>query len=254
MAGATLFRRRIVWRVGTVVALRDETPRAKTITLDVPDWPGHLAGQHVDVRLTAPDGYSAVRSYSIASAANSEKRIELTVERLPDGEVSPYLTQELQVGDRLELRGPIGGWFVWRSEQTEAVQLVAGGSGIVPLMSMIRSRAEAHSTAPFRLLYSVREPEAVFYRDELQALSAQQQSISIRYVYTRATPKGWPHPAGRIDAALITEATWSADLLPTCYICGPTSFVETATGLLIAARISDNMIKTERFGPTGDRK
>jgi ferredoxin-NADP reductase len=176
MAGATLFRRRVVWRAGTVVALRDETPRAKTITLDVPDWPGHLAGQHVDVRLTAPDGYSAVRSYSIASAANSEKRIELTVERLPDGEVSPYLTQEVQVGDLLELRGPIGGWFVWRSEQTEPVQLVAGGSGIVPLMSMIRSRAAAQSTAPFRLLYSVREPQAVFYRHEFQELSAQQQS------------------------------------------------------------------------------
>ena len=254
MAGATLFRRRVVWRVGTVVALRDETPRARTITLDVPDWPGHVAGQHVDVRLTAPDGYSAVRSYSIASASNSEKRIDLTVERLPDGEVSPYLTEELQVGDLLELRGPIGGWFVWRSEQTEPVQLVAGGSGIVPLMSMIRSRAEAHSTVPFRLLYSVREPEAVFYRDELQALTAQQQSVTISYAYTRATPKGWPRPAGRIDAALVAETTWSADRLPTCYVCGPTSFVETANSLLIAAGISGNMIKTERFGPTGDRK
>src|SRR4029453_4800987 len=218
MEGATLLRRPVVWRVGTVVALRDETPRAKTITLDVPDWPGHLAGQHVDVRLTAPDGYSAVRSYSIASAANGEKRIQLTVERLPDGEVSPYLTQELRVGDILELRGPIGGWFVWRSEQTEPVQLVAGGSGIVPLMSMIRSRAEAHRTAPFRLLYSVREPQAVFYRYELEALSAQHESVSIRYVYTRATPKDWPRPVGRIDAALIAEATWSADLLPTCYV------------------------------------
>src|SRR5215813_6357793 len=204
MARATLFERRVVWRVGTVVALRDETSRAKTITLDIPDWPGHLAGQHVDVRLTAPDGYSAVRSYSIASAANAEKRIELTVERLPDGEVSPYLTQELRVGDPLELRGPIGGWFVWRAEQTEPVQLLAGGSGIVPLMSMIRSRPEAHSTAPFRLLYSVREPESVFYRDELQTLSSQQQ-VSIRYVYTRATPEGWPRPAGRINAALFAE-------------------------------------------------
>jgi ferredoxin-NADP reductase len=204
--------------------------------------------------LTAPDGYSAVRSYSIASAATLQKRIELTVERLADGEVSPYLTQELQVGDLLELRGPIGGWFVWRSEQTEPVQLVAGGSGIVPLMSMIRSRAETHSTAPFRLLYSVREPESVFYRDELEALSSQQQAFSIWYAYTRGTPEGWPRPAGRIDAALIAETTWSADLLPACYVCGPTSFVETATDLLIAARISANLIKTERFGPTGDRK
>jgi ferredoxin-NADP reductase len=254
MERATLLRRRVVWQVGTVVALRDETPRAKTITLDIPDWPGHLAGQHVDVRLTAPDGYSAVRSYSIASAATAEKRIELTVERLPDGEVSPYLTQELRVGDLLELRGPIGGWFVWRAEQTEPVQLVAGGSGIVPLMSMIRSRATAGSPSPFRLLYSVREPEAVFYRDELQALPAQDPSISITYAYTRATPKNWPRPTGRIDVDLISETTWPANLSPTCYVCGPTSFVETATDLLIAAGIASDMIKTERFGPTGDRK
>src|SRR5262245_28573414 len=247
MEGATLLRGPVVWRVGTVVALRDETPRAKTITLDVPDWPGHLAGQHVDVRLTAPDGYSAVRSYSIASAANSEKRIELTVEQLPDGEVSPYLTQQLQVGDLLELRGPIGGWFVWRAEQTEPVQLVAGGSGIVPVMAMIRSRVAVQSTAPFRLLYSVREPEAVFYRDELQSLSALDRSVSVMYVYTRAIPKNWSRPASRIDAALIAEATWPASLSPTFYVCGPTSFVETATGLLIAAGIDDGMIKTERF-------
>jgi ferredoxin-NADP reductase len=254
MAGATLFRRPVVWRVGTVVALRDETPRAKTITLDVPDWRGHVAGQHVDVRLTAPDGYSAVRSYSIASAANSEKQIELTVERLPDGEVSPYLTQELQVGDSLELRGPIGGWFVWRPAQTQPVQLIAGGSGIVPLMSMIRSRSAAHSTAPFRFLYSVREPQAVFYRDELQTLSAQDVTISITYAYTRATPRNWPRPAGRIDATLIAETSWPAKVRPTFYVCGPTSFVEITTSLLIAAGIGGDMIKTERFGPTGDRK
>src|SRR5262244_107268 len=160
-----------MWRVGTVVDLRDETATARTIVLEVQDWPGHLAGQHVDVRLTAPDGYSAVRSYSIASAPNPDKRVEITVERLPNGEVSPYLTQVVAVGDRLELRGPIGGWFVWRIQQTEPIQLIAGGSGIVPLMAMIRSRASAGSAAPFRLLYSVREPRVVFYRDELQALS-----------------------------------------------------------------------------------
>src|SRR5262250_701158 len=156
-----------MWQVGTVVALHDETATARTITLKVTDWPGHLAGQHVDVRLTASDGYSAVRSYSIASAPNSERRVELTVERLSNGEVSPYLTQEVAVGDRLELRGPIGGWFVWHTEQTEPVQLIAGGSGIVPLMAMIRSQGSAKSVAPFRLLYSVREPTAVFYQDEL---------------------------------------------------------------------------------------
>jgi len=168
-----------MWHVGTVIALRDETATARTITLEVPDWPGHVAGQHVDVRLTAPDGYSAVRSYSIASAPSDERRLEITVERLLNGEVSPYLTQELAAGDRLELRGPIGGWFVWRTQQTEPIQLVAGGSGIVPLMAMIRSRVAAASTAPFRLLYSVREPEAVLYRDELETLSESDQSVSI---------------------------------------------------------------------------
>ena len=243
-----------MWRVGTVVALHDETSSARTITLEVPDWPGHVAGQHVDVRLTASDGYSAVRSYSIASAPNPEKRVEITVERLPDGEVSPYLTQELAVGDRLELRGPIGGWFVWRTEQTEAIQLIAGGSGMVPLMAMIRSRAAAGGTAPFRLLYSVREPESVWYRDELHTLSDRDHSVSVSYAYTRATPKGWPRPPGRIDAALIASTTWPSKLTPTCYVCGPTSFVESAAGLLSASGNSSDKIRTERFGPTGDRQ
>lgn len=243
-----------MWRVGTVVALHDETATARTIALEVPDWPGHAAGQHVDVRLTAADGYSAVRSYSIASAPNSERRVELTVERLLDGEVSPYLTQEVAVSDRLELRGPIGGWFVWRTQQTEPVQLIAGGSGIVPLMAMIRSRASSGSTAPFRLLYSVREPGAVFYRDELRTLSDQDGLVTITYAYTRATPKDWLRPPGRIDAALIANTTWPSSLVPTCYVCGPTSFVETAAGLLGACGNGPDKIRTERFGPTGERK
>jgi ferredoxin-NADP reductase len=243
-----------MWRVGTVVALHDETATARTITLEVPDWPGHVAGQHVDVRLTASDGYSAVRSYSIASAPNAKRRVEITVERLPNGEVSPYLTQELAVGDRLELRGPIGGWFVWRIQQTEPIQLVAGGSGIVPLMAMIRSRAAAGSTATFRLLYSVREPGAVLYRDELQALSDQDTSVNITYAYTRVAPKDWPRPAGRIDVALIANTTWPSKLSPTCYVCGPTSFVESASRLLTAAGNDPEKIKTERFGPTGERQ
>ena len=243
-----------MWRVGTVIALHDETATARTITLDVPDWPRHVAGQHVDVRLTASDGYSAVRSYSIASAPNSERRVELTVERLPNGEVSPYLTQEVAVNDRLELRGPIGGWFVWRTQQTEPIQLIAGGSGIVPLMAMIRSRASAVSTAPFRLLYSVREPRAVFYRDELQALLPHDNSVSVSYAYTRTAPKDWPRPPGRIDAALIADATWPSKLVPTCYVCGPTSFVENAADLLIAGGHGRENIRTERFGATGERK
>jgi ferredoxin-NADP reductase len=243
-----------MWRVGTVVALHDETSTARTVTLEVPDWPGHLAGQHVDVRLTASDGYSAVRSYSIASAPNSAKRVEITVERLPDGEVSPYLTQELTVGDRLELRGPIGGWFVWRTPQSEPIQLIAGGSGIVPLMAMIRSRAASGTTAQFRLLYSVREPGAIFYRDELKNLSNQDRAVMLAFAYTRVAPKDWPRPPGRIDAALIADATWPSNLGPTCYVCGPTPFVEIAAGFLSACGHSPGKIKTERFGPTGGKK
>jgi len=244
----------MMWRVGTVVALHDETPTARTITLQVTDRPSHVAGQHVDVRLTAPDGYSAIRSYSIASAPNAEGRIELTVERLPDGEVSPYLTQQLAVGDHVELRGPIGGWFVWRSRQAEPTQLIAGGSGIVPLMAMIRSRASAGSTAPFRLLYSVREPGAVLYRDELQAISDRGDFVTLTYAYTRATPKAWPRPPGRVDASIIAETTWSSRLIPTCYVCGPTSFVEGTAALLVSCGNRPDKIRTERFGPTGGRK
>jgi ferredoxin-NADP reductase len=243
-----------MWHVGKVIALHDETATARTITLEVADWPGHVAGQHVDVRLTAPDGYSAVRSYSIASGPNSEGRFELTVERLPDGEVSPYLTQELAVGDRLELRGPIGRWFVWRTQQTEPIQLIAGGSGMVPLMAMIRARTSSGSTAQFRLLYSVREAGAILYREELHALSHHDQGVSIAYAYTRAAPKNWSRPAGRIDGALIVNTTWPANLGPTCYVCGPTSFVERAAALLIASGQSADKIRTERFGPTGDRQ
>src|SRR5215468_4263350 len=216
---------RVTWRTAKIVGLRDETATARTLTLAVDDWPGHVAGQHVDIRLTAADGYSAVRSYSIASAPSSEGRIELTVERLPNGEVSPYLTQQVMVADELELRGPIGRWFVWTPEHIGPVQLIAGGSGIVPLMAMIRSRESAGSNAPFRLLYSVRGPEAIYYRDELQA-SGERDSLIVTYAYTRVTPKDWPRPAGRIDAQLIAIGTWPPELRPNTYVCGPTSFVE----------------------------
>jgi ferredoxin-NADP reductase len=244
----------VTWRAATVVGLHNETATARTITLEIPDWPGHVAGQHVDVRLTAPDGYSTVRSYSIASAPNSLRRVDITVERLPNGEVSPYLTQDLAVNDLLELRGPIGGWFVWRSDQTEPIQLVAGGSGIVPLMAMIRSRAFVRSNAPFRLLYSVREPGAVFYQEELQKLSDCSNSPSLTYAYTRAVPKNWPRPPSRIDAGLVANTTWPSTLAPTCYVCGPTPFVEVVSDFLRAAGNSADKIRTERFGPTGDRQ
>ena len=184
---------------------------------------------------------------------NSENRLEITVDRLPNGEVSPYLTQELSVGDRLELRGPIGGWFVWRPEQIEPIQLIAGGSGIVPLMAMIRSRASSGSGAPFRLLYSVREPESVFYRDELRTL-ADRGIVRVTHAFTRAVPQDWPVPPGRINADLIATATWPSTLFPTCYICGPTSFVENASAFLTASGHNAQKIRTERFGPTGDRR
>ena len=253
MAGTAVLGR-VTWRSAAVIGLHDETATARTIALAVRDWPGHIAGQHVDVRLTAADGYSAVRSYSIASAPSSDGRIELTVERLPSGEVSPYLTQQVMVGDDLELRGPIGGWFVWRRDQTEPIQLVAGGSGIVPLMAMVRSRASAGSSVPFRLLYSVREPGAIFYRDELRALSSQGDAVVVSYAYTRVTPKDWPRPAGRIDTELIASGTWPSNLRPSSYVCGPTSFVEHTTDLLIAAGHDRERIRTERFGATGERK
>jgi ferredoxin-NADP reductase len=244
----------VTWHIGKVVALLDETSTARTITLDVPEWPGHVAGQHIDVRLTAPDGYSAVRSYSIASAPDSDHRIEITVERLQNGEVSPYLTQQIAVGDELELRGPIGGWFVWHKDQTEPIQLIAGGSGIVPLMAMIRSRLASESNARFRLLYSVREPAAAFYKDQLQAIPDRGDSVILTYAFTRIAPKDWLRPPGRIDLELLSESVWPSRLAPTCYICGPTSFVEHATDLLIAAGIDRQRIRTERFGSTGEHK
>jgi ferredoxin-NADP reductase len=244
----------VTWRTATVVELYDETASARTLVLAINDWPGHVAGQHVDVRLTAADGYSAVLSYSVASAPSSDGRIEITVERLPNGEVSPYLTQQVMVGDELEVRGPIGRWFVWRPEQAMPIQLVAGGSGIVPLMAMIRSHASADSTAPFRLLYSVREPGATFYRDELRALSSRDDSLVVTYAYTRVTPKDWPRPAGRIDRELIASSMFPSNLRPSTYVCGPTSFVENATKFLIATGHDRDRIRTERFGATGERK
>ena len=253
MAGTEVLGR-VTWRTGKVVGLLDETSTARTIAIVVPGWPGHVAGQHVDVRLTAPDGYSAVRSYSIASAPNSDQHIEITVERLEDGEVSPYLTQEVAIGDELDLRGPLGQWFVWHVDQTEPIQLIAGGSGIVPLMAMIRSRFASESKSQFRLLYSLREPAAAFYKDELQGISDRGDSVILTYAFSRVTPRDWPRPPGRIDAALVSESIWPSHLAPTCYVCGPTSFVEHVAGLLIAAGMDRERIRTERFGSTGEHK
>ncbi|MBV9383170.1 MAG: ferredoxin reductase [Streptosporangiaceae bacterium] len=243
---------RLTWQVATLTATRDETATAKTLVLDVPGWPGHLAGQHVDVRLTAPDGYTAERSYSIASPPDGD-RLELTVQRIADGEVSPYLTETLEAGDQLELRGPIGGWFVWDPDSAAPVLLVAGGSGVVPLMSMIRARARAGSgnKVPFRLIYSVRTPADALYADELTK-RARDDSLGLSYVYTRMAPPGGPAP-GRISATVIASAGWPARSPepPAVFVCGPTGFVEAAARLLIDAGHAPARIKTERFGPTG---
>lgn len=249
MAGTALHGR-LDWRASTLLARRRESPTAYTLVLEVPQWAGHEAGQHADVRLTAPDGYSAARSYSIANAP-SGNRVELTIEELADGEVSPYLAETIAPGDPLEIRGPIGGWFVWCPEQTEPVQLLAGGSGIVPLMAMIRTRAQTKSRAPFRLLYSVRSPQSIIYADELRQRAAADSGLEISYVYTRAIPDGWPQPARRIDAETIAQAAFSALEQPLCYVCGPTPFVETAANLLVATGHDAARIKTERFGPSG---
>ncbi len=238
------------WRVATVVALRYQSPTARSIVLDVPSWPGHAAGQHVDVRLTAPDGYTAVRSYSIASAVDGD-RVELTVEQLPDGEVSPYLGSELIVGDAIEIRGPIGGWFVWRPDQREPIQLIAGGSGVVPLVAIARSHAAAGSRSPIRLLYSVREPSSVLHASEIEDLASRDGGLILTYAFTRSAPPGWDRPPGRVDAELLADSTWPAELAPTCYVCGPTSFVESVADLLVEAGHDPARVRTERFGPTG---
>lgn len=242
--------RRVNWLVATVVAERAETGSTRTLILDVPGWPGSEAGQHVDVRLTAPDGYNAVRSYSIASAPQHD-RFELTVEDIAQGEVSPYLVETAAPGDRFEIRGPIGGWFVWRPAQKKPVQLIAGGSGLVPLMAMIRARSAARSLAPFRLLYSVRSPSEIIYAAELRRRANDDAGLDVTYVYTRAAPKQSPRPPHRIDAAIVAETVWPVSALATYYVCGPTAFVETVADLLVAAGHAAERVKTERFGPSG---
>jgi ferredoxin-NADP reductase len=243
-----------------VAALRDETATARTIMLDVPRWPGHLAGQHVDVRLTAPDGYSTERSYSIASAPADGQAdppvVELTVQRLPDGEVSPYLTETLQVGYPLELRGPVGGWFVWNPDgpaSARPVLLVAGGSGVVPLMAMIRERAAAGSHAPFKLIYSVRDPGALLYAGELAQRERAGDGLEVSYVYTRTAPPGSTEPTGRINATTLASAGWPPEDSPAVFVCGPTGFVEAVADLLVRAGHGAGAIKTERFGPSGGK-
>jgi ferredoxin-NADP reductase len=241
--------------VADVVAAHEETATARTIRLRIPGLTGHLAGQHVDIRLTAPDGYQAVRSYSIASASGAgglaPDELELTVEELPDGEVSPYLVHGLAVGDQLEVRGPVGGWFVWRTGDAGPVQLIAGGSGVVPLMSMAREHAAAGSMAPFQLLYSARTPMSVYYRDELMALGEGTAPLRVDYVYTRQAPPDWPVATGRLTADALGSLVLPAAESPTFYLCGSTPFVEAVSGWLVDAGHDPNRIRTERYGGIG---
>ena len=236
-----------LWKVGRVTAVHAETPTARSLDVEIQDWPGNLAGQHLDLRLTAPDGYTATRSYSIASAG-SGALVQLAVDKLPDGEVSPYLVDEVAVGDELELRGPLGGWFVWRPEQTDPVQLIAGGSGVVPLVAMIRAHEAAGSAAEFRLLYSVRTPRDVFFAEELALLQRSAANLEITWVYTREIPDGWPTPAGRVNRATLVQSTLPASEEPTVFVCGPTGFVESVADLLVELGHPPARVKTERFG------
>ena len=245
MAGTAL-RGRLTWQVAKVSAVSDETSSVKTIMLEVPDWPGHQAGQHLDVRLTDEDGYVAERSYSIASAPGEP--LAITVQRLDDGEVSPYLTDELRAGDDLELRGPIGGYFVWGPADGGPLLLLAGGSGIVPLRAILRHRERTGSAVPVRLLYSSRSLDDVIYQGELGRPAA---GVEVIHTLTRHQPPGWAGYARRVDAALLGEVAWPAAAMPLAYVCGPTSFVEAASQALVQSGYPPLRVKTERFGATG---
>jgi ferredoxin-NADP reductase len=249
-------RRPLTWLVAKVAAIREEAVASRTLVLEVPGWPGHLAGQHIDVRLTAPDGYTAQRSYSLSSAAaapagDGPSTVEIMVQRVPRGELSPWLCDVAQVGDEFEIRGPVGGYFVWEPSRTEPVQLLAGGSGIAPLIAMVRTRRNAGSRVPFRLVYSVRDPDTLIYGDELAQRVRDDQGLDVTIVYTRQTPPGWRRPPGRLTADLLAEVGWPASLEPASFLCGPTGFVEAAADLLVAAGHDAARIRTERFGPTG---
>ena len=239
-------RRPAAWHTGTVVEVAPETPTARRITVEVPTWPGNDAGSHLDVRLTAPDGYQAQRSYSVASAGEGT-RVVLAVDEVPDGEVSPFLVHELAVGDHVELHGPLGAFFVWQPPQPgdtmpAPVQLIAGGSGVVPLFAMLSAHEAAGDPTEFRLLYSVRTPADVFFRAELDA------AMGVDYIYTRQTPDGWPTPAGRVSRAVLEAAILPPDRSPRIYVCGPTPFVEAVANWLVDLGHPTTSIRTERFG------
>ncbi|KZF02997.1 MAG: ferredoxin reductase [Rhodococcus sp. (in: high G+C Gram-positive bacteria)] len=237
---------RLKWRVATLTDKRAETSTASTLTFEVDGWPGHKPGQHVDVRLTAEDGYSAQRSYSMATPADGNT-VVLTIQTVDDGEASPYLTEILEVGEQIELRGPIGGWFVWDAANPAPVLLLAGGSGIVPLMAMVRARVRSERRTPFRLIYSVRSAEELMYASELRTLPG---GIDVSYRFTRRAPGNYRGRVGRLIPQDLVADGWPADFAPACFVCGPTGFVEAAADMLVADGHLPPRIKTERFGPT----
>jgi ferredoxin-NADP reductase len=236
--------------VGRLASRRRESPSAHTFVLDVPGWPGHRAGQHVDVRLTAEDGYQAQRSYSIATAPDGE-RIELTVEALPDGEVSGYLAEELREGDELELRGPIGGWFAWGPQDGGPLLLVGGGSGVVPLAAMVRHRAAEGAAVPTRLIVSARTEPDVLYRAELEGLASADDKLELTVTLTRERSPAWAGRRGRIGHALLAEAAFAPEERPRAFVCGPTGFVEAVADALVDLGHAPDLVRTERFGPSG---
>ena len=239
-------RGRLTWQTATVSSLVDETAKVRTLSLEVPDWAGHRAGQHLDVRLTADDGYRAERSYSIATAPGEP--VGITVERLDDGEVSPHLTEDVRPGDQIEIRGPIGGYFVWDPVDGGPLLLLAGGSGVVPLRAILRHRVREESPVPVRLLYSSRTWADVIYRTELEQ---RTQGVAVTYTLTRAQPAGWMGYGRRVDQQMLTEVAWPATQAPLAYVCGPTSFVESVAAGLVALGYPPDRVKTERFGATG---
>jgi ferredoxin-NADP reductase len=241
---------RLRWLTAEVIDVVSETPRVKSLILNVPGWPGHRAGQHLDVRLTGEDGYQAQRSYSIASAPEAA-RLAIAVERVENGEVSPYLVETVQAGDRFELRGPIGGYFVWTSATAGPLFLVAGGSGVAPLMAMLRHRAAAGSTVPARLLYSSRTFDDIIFRAELERLAAAGGGLAVTHTLTRSSPPGWRGETRRIDRDMLQRAGFPPSDRPRIFVCGPTSLVEAVAQTLLEIGHEPSLIKTERFGPTG---
>ncbi len=241
----------IRWQLAMVAAVRDETPSVRTFTLGLPGWAGHRAGQHVDLRLTAEDGYSVERSYSIASEPERTGEVDITVERIPGGEVSPFLHEAVVAGDRLEVRGPIGGYFVWEASLGGPLMLVAGGSGVVPLMAMARHRSRAGMSVPTRLLFSSRGPDEIIYREALDRLAAAGDGFEVVHTLTRQQPPGWNGFARRIDEAMLAEVVEPLNAMPRAYACGPTALVETVANGLVRLGLPSDRIRTERFGPTG---